>query len=585
MRAVPLLVLPVVAILAATSAAPLGAQGRGGDPQSRALLEAATLESRGDLEGAEGALRRLLELDPMSTGAIFALERVLRAQGEAHEVRPVVDSFLARGSDVDVQALKLQLLAEADSSPTMVAEAESWLTDDPREPVFSAVARVYERVLGPERALEVLRRGRALLGGTEVLALQTGDVLAASGDVEGAAEEWARAVADDGSRMDPVRSRLSALGPGRAEAARRVVRALGAGAAPERRRATLGLALEMGLEAEALELARRHAETLSGRARSTFLNEIGILARESRMGEVAAWAYATLGEQATSPEERRQLDQRIVDVSLEAGDTASALEAQRRVVASFSRRSDESRQALARSIELEAAVEPDRVEASWAAFRSDFPSAPETDAVAAAIAGHLQGAGDAGGATRVLEGIDGPRTAQERAYLLLAEGDVAGARALLLRAVGGLSPAEATPVIQLASLLGRLSEEGTRALAAAAVTAHRGRSVVAAEQLVAAAGGEAAADAAPLLAEAARFADRGGDAARAADIRRRLVTEHPEVPEVAEATLALARHAARSGTGGEEAIRMLEELITSRPTAAVVPEARLELQRLRNRGS
>ena len=577
--------ISAVLVLALTTAVPLGAQGRGSDPQSRALLEAATLESRGDLEGAEAALRHVLELDPTSTGALFALERVLRAKGEAHELRPLVDLFLSRVSDVEVRALKLELLAEADSVPSMVSEAEAWLTADPREAVFSAVAGVYLQALGPERALDVLRRGRARLGGADALALETGDVLAASGDLDGAAEEWARAVAEDGSGMDALRNRLGRLGAGRDEAARHVVQALSESALPERRRATLRLALEMGLEEEALELAQRHVETIGGRARATFLNEIGIVAREASMGRVAAWAYATLGEQAASPEERRQFDQRIVDVALEAGDTVSALDAQRRVVASFSRRSDEWRQALAESIELEATVAPERVEESWTSFRSDFPSAPELDAVAAAIAVRLQARGDEDGASRILQGIEGPRSAQERAYVLLAEGDIAGGRAMLLRAVGGLSPAEATPVIQFASLLGRLSEQGKRALAAAGVTAHRGRPVEAAEQLADAAGSEAATDAAPLLAEAARLAERGGRDELAAEIRRRLLAEHPEAPEVAEATLALARYAASSGTGEEEAIRMLEELITSRPTAAVVPEARLELQRLRNRGS
>jgi TolA-binding protein len=64
-----------------------------------------------------------------------------------------------------------------------------------------------------------------------------------------------------------------------------------------------------------------------------------------------------------------------------------------------------------------------------------------------------------------------------------------------------------------------------------------------------------------------------------------LVDEHPDAAEAAEATLALARHEAVAGGDRDEAIRLLEELITRRPNAAVVPEARLELQRLRNRGS
>jgi hypothetical protein len=54
---------------------------------------------------------------------------------------------------------------------------------------------------------------------------------------------------------------------------------------------------------------------------------------------------------------------------------------------------------------------------------------------------------------------------------------------------------------------------------------------------------------------------------------------------VGEASLALARHRARVERNTAEAIRLLEELITRQPNAAVVPEARLELERLRGRGS
>jgi tetratricopeptide (TPR) repeat protein len=564
--------------------APLTAQGRVGDPQSRALMEAATLESRGDLEGAETALLRALEIEPTSTGALFALERVLRAKNEVHELRPLVDAFLARVPDVEVRALRLQLLGEADSTRAMVAEAEAWLESDARAVVYSAVGGVYERILGPERALEVLRQGQARLGGN-ALALQTGDVQAAAGDMDGAADSWARSVAEDGSGMEAIRGRLQALGARRTDAARRLVGSLGDSALPERRRATLRLALEMGLQEEALELAERHAEGIGGRARVTFLNEIGILARESRMAAVAAWAYQALGETAASPEERRQFDQRIADISLEAGDTVSALDAQRRVVASFPGRSDEWRASLAETIKLEATAEPERVEESWAGFRADFPDAPELDAVAAQIAARLHARGDVEAATRALDGIEGPRSALERGYLLLGAGDIAGGRAMLLRGVGGLAPAEATPVIQFASLLGRLSDAGKAALATAGVTAHRGRPAEGASGLAEAAAGLGASDAAPLLAEAARLAESGGADGDATTYRRSLLDQHPEAPEVAEATLALARSARSAGIDPEEAIRMLEDLITRSPNAAVVPEARLELQRLRSRGS
>ncbi len=81
------------------------------------------------------------------------------------------------------------------------------------------------------------------------------------------------------------------------------------------------------------------------------------------------------------------------------------------------------------------------------------------------------------------------------------------------------------------------------------------------------------------------MADRSAAAEIAAEIRRRILTEHPDAPEVGEASLALARHHARSVNGVGDAIRLLEEFITLRPNAALVPDARVELERLRRRGS
>jgi tetratricopeptide (TPR) repeat protein len=552
--------------------------------QSRVLMEAATLESRGDLDGAEAALRRLLESNPGSSGALFGLERVLRAKGELLELRPLVDAYLARNESAEVHGLKLELLVEADSVSVMVADAERWMAADPREPTFQEVARAYERALGRERALEVLRRGRSVLGGG-ALALETGDLLAASGDFRGAGEEWALAVASGGSGMEAVRVRLARMREGRLDAARRVVAILGESALAERRRATVALALEQGLAPEALELAERHASGLAGRARATFLNETGILAREAGAADVASWAYGRLADQAANPEERREYDRRIVDVAREAGDVAAALAAQRRILASHRPRSDEWRRAFAEAIELEATAEPERALESWTSFRADFPEAPELDAVAAAVAASLQARGDLQRAAAVLEGIEGPRSTIERAYLRLDAGDVEGARALLLSAVGGLPPVEATPVIQLVSLLGRLSGAGARALAEAGARERRAGPGEAALRLAERTRELPEADRAPVLAEAARMAERGGREGTAAEMRRRIVEEHPDAPEAAEAALGFARYVAGRGGDVAEAIQILEDLITRRPNAAVVPEARLELERLRNRGA
>ena len=60
-----------------------------------------------------------------------------------------------------------------------------------------------------------------------------------------------------------------------------------------------------------------------------------------------------------------------------------------------------------------------------------------------------------------------------------------------------------------------------------------------------------------------------------------MIYEYPEAPELGDAALALARYRASTPNGIEQAIAILEELITTRPNAAVVPDARVELEKLK----
>ena len=575
----------LVATALALASAPGSAQvGRGGNPQSQAQLEAATLESRGDLEGAEAALRRLLRIDPTSSGTIFALERVLRAQDQVGELRPIVRAYLARSANPEVMALNLRLLIEADSTDAMVTEAERWLATHGNRADYRQVAGAYASALGEERALDVLRRGRSALDDRSALALEIGDLLAEMGEVDGAVDEWALAVGD-GTRLTEILRRVAALDERAPEAGRRLADALADSDMPEAREAALTVALALDLEPEALALAQSAADDLDGRLRVAYLEDVGQRAREARLASVAAWAYQELGGDAANPEDRRELERRIVEIGLEAGDTVMALEAQRRVAASFARSSEEGRRAQAEVVRLEAAAAPDRAVDSWRQFRAVFPDAPELDEVAAAVAVSLQARGNDEGAAAVLDGIDGPRSTLERAYLLLSRGETEEGRQALLLAVGGLPPVEATPIIQFSSLLGRLSKTGAGALVTAGLGAHHGRGVVAARALAAETATLPEGDRPPLLAQAARIAEEGGAPELAVEIRQRLLVEHPNAPEVAEASLSLARHLGRPGGDEGAAIRLLEDLITSRPGAPIVPEARLELERLRSRGS
>jgi tetratricopeptide (TPR) repeat protein len=549
----------VVYVASAFAFQPVVGQARPGG-ESQRLRDAAERESRGDLEGAEGVLRGLLDSDPSSSGALFALERVLRAQGRPADILSVADAFLEREPESSgVRYLKLRVLMEVDSLEALRAETRLWVSMDPTQELpYREAARVYERAFGAERALELLSEGRRATGRSEALALEVGDLHARMGDLEGAAHEWALAVGRDPADAPAVAGRVRDLPGGAAETARSMVRTLGASGESAQRRAGARLALELGLGAEALELSRGVAGELSGRERAAFLSDV---------------ARRELGDVAPTSGDRRQLGLRAVEVALAAADTAAALEAQRRVVESYSRGSADRRRATARAISLESTqADSARLHRLLASFRQEFPNAPELDALVAGAASVLLGRGDAQGAASLLEGVDGPRSALERAYLLLETGAIEVGRQSLLRAVTGLPPSEATSVIQFAGLLGRVSPPAARALADAGVTAHRGEPARAARGLAEAVGRVADGERAALLAEAARMADRGGEPEVGAFIRETLLEAHPDAPEVGEASLALARHRARSAAGVEEAIRIL-------------PDARMELERLRRLGS
>lgn len=313
--------------------------------------------------------------------------------------------------------------------------------------------------------------------------------------------------------------------------------------------------------------------------------------------------YAQSPRDASRVAERRQADERLVAAALARGDTAAALEAQRRVVDGLTRGSAEWRHATALVIGLEApTAAPERLRAALDTVRVAGAAGPALDSLAAGVARALLARDDTTTAAAVLQGIDGPLTTLERGYLLLADGDVATGREALLLSVDGLAPSEATDVIQGAELLGSLSPGRRGLMARAAVLAHGGRGVEAArlleggvdslartgpvvlEDSVARVDSVAKTDGPALLAEAARMAESAGADSLAARLRTRLLRQAPDAPEAGGATLALARYRARTPAGRQEAVRLLTGLVTRDPAAAVVPEARRELERLRGGG-
>lgn len=555
--------------------------------EARMLREAAALESRGSFRAAEARLRDLLGRHPASAAAVFALERVLRAQDRVEGVLPVADEYLSRDArGRAVRFLKLRVLAEVDSLGGLEEAVAEWIEAAPGSlDPYREGARIYEDAYGPGRALDLLEEGRRRVGRPHALAVEVGDLRARTGDAEGAVAEWSRAIGREGANLSAILRRLRDLdGDPRALSASLVDHLAREPTTGDRMRAAVRVAVDAGLSERALALGERVTSRLDGTSGRGFLVDVARRAEEGGRTRVALWAYERLREGAGTTAEARALDLEIVDAALAHGDTTRAAEAQARIVESRLGGSQDRRRALARLVRLRAAVgEPDAVLRDLRAFRDEFPKAPETDLLAATVARRLLARDQTERAAAVLDGVEGARSALERGMLALQRGEVQASLQELEAAAEGLDPERATAVVSLVTLVGGLSPEGRPLAARAAVLAHRGRTPEAVRTVEDELRSVPLDDRPGLLALGARLADGSGDPGAAARFRRRLVDDFPGAPETPEAVVRLARHRARTPEGRERAAELLEQLILNRPESAVVPEARRELERLRSR--
>lgn len=578
-----------VAVLLASPLMPGLSAQRVRTAEAQALRDAGSHEARGRLTDAEAILQRLLEELPTSAGGLFALERVLRSQGRVVAVLPAADRFLSTVPEASgVRYLKLRVLAEVDSMDAMLRETDAWMRHAPADPLlYRQALPLWERVYGPEQALDLLSKGRLASGDPVTLALEIGDLLMSVDHTLDAVAEWARAAGSAGERGVEILRRLSEIdnAAARARAVEVLVDALErTPTTPERRILAVQVALSLRHIELGLGIANTLARQLDPTSRRVFLESVSGWGKDGGAVEATLWALTEIRESMGQGEEARAIDSRITQTALLAGDTATAIEAGRRLANSFPVGSPERRRFLAEGIRMRMRARPaEAVALSTAldAFRLEFPSAPELDGLAAMVSVRLQAGGEVDRAAAVLTAVEGPETSLERAYLFLSNGDVALARAALIEAVDGLSPARATDAIQLASLLGRLSAAGTNVVAQAAVEGHRGRGRQAALALEKRVPELPATDRPIALAEAARLAVGGGGTEDAARMHTVLVQSYPDAAEAAEAALALARWHARTRAGVGTAVQLLEGLILKDPGSSIAPEARRELQRLK----
>ncbi len=560
--------------------------GQGGE-EIRLLREASAREAAGDFAGAEQILEVVLADRPTAVGALLALERVYRVQGRLADVLGPVDRLLERdpGSAIG-NRLRLQTLSELNRLDEFEAAATAWMEVTQRlETPYREIARIWSARGEHARAARVLARGRSRVGRHDALALELGEAYALLGEVDRAIDEWDRATDPDARGFSLVRRRLGALPDGGAGLIPGLIDALTEDpTTPGRRRAAAELAIDAGLAGRAERIARAIAAELEPAARESFLVEMARRADGARLPTLAYWAYGELLAAAAPGQELPALRARLAELALIVGDTATARESFAIVELAYAAGSPERRQASAVRIELtarEGAVEEALQELD--AFRGEYADAPELDRLVAAVGEVLLRRGDADRAERLVGGTRGPQSSLIRGRIALRRGDIAQARRAFLTAAPGLEGAQATEILSLATLLGRLSAAGGDLLARALARAMQGDAPGAVGLLVDGSERFGRDERAAVLDFAAGLADRAELPSDSERIRRMIVADHPDAPETPAALLFLGRALARRPGGIDEARTFFERLVLDYPRSALVPQARRELDRLQRR--
>jgi hypothetical protein len=171
-----------------------------------------------------------------------------------------------------------------------------------------------------------------------------------------------------------------------------------------------------------------------------------------------------------------------------------------------------------------------------------------------------------------------------RARLYMRDGELSRAHEELMSAAPLLQGRDATETLALAALLMRVSPAGGELVARAVAGAEADH----AEVLVGVADvarSLPATERAAVLDFLAAMADRSGLHDDADTLRREIVTTLAGTHEAPAALLALARRALADDGSTQDAVILLERLILDYPRSTLAPQARRELQRLRDRSA
>jgi tetratricopeptide (TPR) repeat protein len=564
-----------VGLALALVAGPLAAQADTG------LAAAFDLERRGLFAEAAARYEAALDRSPGSLQALLGLERALTPLDRMREMAPYLGPALAAGRSPAAYAVALRvwLAAGEPDSARRVVERWSQVDQDRLAPYREWGDLLLER-RDPGSARRAYELGRHATGDSTAFAMELAQAATGTGDLVGAAPEWARTVGEyPGLRPAAVQA-LASAGSADRPAILRALDAMGEGG----RSLAILLSAVWGDGAGAVR--RLEQAPPSGPDAGTLIRELAtVLSSRSAPADRRAFGRALelLADRSPGP--------RAASLRLEAarayadgGDRAAA----RRLLAALGQ-DPSARAALGPNVSkvvigaLIAAGDLEEAGRELDAAR-DRLSADDAGDLRRQLALGWALAGDLDRAQRSVPPDSSVETAALQGLLFLYKGDLAGARQAFRWAgpYAGTRP-EATRRTALLALLQPIAADTLAALGQGIWSLDRGDSAGAVAELTPlAASLPAAKGGAELTLLLGRIAEARGDTAGAERAFRAAASA--QAPATAPAAAAeLARYLLRRGRKGD-AVAVLEHLILTWPTAAVVPEARRQLEAARNGG-
>jgi tetratricopeptide (TPR) repeat protein len=557
---------PAVALLLAA----LLAVARDGSAQAQNAMvnRAFDLEQAGKFRDAIAAWRAVIAAGDGSQG-VLGLERVFSQMAQDDSVLPALDTLLRdKPTDRVLRGVQLRVLRSLGREQEARQAFGEWTRLLPRDP---APYREYAgQLLNDGRAAAadtVLQQASRALGSTKALTIEVAQLRAALGLWTAAALAWREALLAEPYLEQAAVFSLASAAVAQRDSVRAVLHE--STAAPVKK--VLGsLELQWGAARDGW----RAIASLTP-ADSAFDTWKDFADDAERQGAWLAARDALAAMNRQRPNAALAL--RAASAALTGGEPASALdqlEAARKGMQPFQVRLQVLPMEVRALASLGRAAEAERLVRE----SEEFFDSRTRQAYARQIAWGWIRAGQVEKARTALAGASGDDEDEVSAWIALYDGDLARARTGLRR------PSEATPeVVTVIALLGRTRVDSSHTVGAAFLALARGDSVQAAVRFERAA--DELSDAAPLLlALAARVQTARRQDGAAAVLWQRILLRYATAPEAAEADLEWGRSLRRKGdTKG--ATEHFEHLILSYPQSALVPQARRELEAVRNGAS